>query len=404
MSGAGDLVGRGELPATAAAEATLSAPSTHLVETFRNENLGPWFQWRSARGFVWNRVRLEIAGLSPLLVGLRILHLSDFHATTYWDPAYDDLIAGIRQAPPDLILFTGDFVDSKRDFRPAVPIVRRLVEGLCSRLGMLAILGNHDSDLLAAPMQGWGVTILDGRHMRLGSGGRPANVVVESAVSPDFRLPGFSSSPCTQGEDRGGGFSAVGNRRPVTDVVADRPSPQPSPWVQGEGENSYAASNSIRREIPARPEMDPQIERAAIDVIGLPGVDRADLDARFLRSIPPHEPGSVRIVLSHFPDAIRRVEGLAADIFLAGHTHGGQICFPGGHPLASHDSLPNRFARGIHRFGNSWLVVNRGFGFSSKLQMRMFCAAEAIEIELAAAPQEQGGCTRPSLFHSRTDR
>jgi predicted MPP superfamily phosphohydrolase len=300
MSGAGDLVGRAELPAAVVPEPPASGSATSAsagLVGIGNESAGPWFQWGSARGFVWNRVRLEIAGLSPLLAGLRILHLSDFHATTHWDPAYDDLIAGTRQAPPDLILFTGDFVDSKRDFRPAMPIVRRLVEGLCSRLGMLAILGNHDSDLLAAPMQGWGVTILDGRHMRLAA------------------------------------------------------------------------------------------ERAAIDVIGLPGVDRADLDARFLRSIPPHELGSVRIVLSHFPDFIRRVEGLAADIFLAGHTHGGQICLPGGHPLASHDSLPNRFARGIHRFGNTWLVVNRGFGFSSKLRMRMFCAAEAIEIELAAAPQ-----------------
>jgi uncharacterized protein len=253
---------------------------------------GPWIQIGSARGFDWTRVTLPIAGLSPALDGLRILHLTDMHARRFWDPAYDDLIAGVAKSPPDFLLFTGDFVDAKHDFQPALPTVGRLFSALSARLGKFAILGNHDSDLVGAAAGAWGVTMLDQRRL-----------VVQSP-------------------------------------------------------------------------------HAAVELIGLPGVSREDLKPRFIKSLPPKQPGMCRIALSHFPDMIRRTPSLCPDLYLCGHTHGGQVCLPNGRPLVSHDSLPRRFSRGIHFAYATWIVTNRGLGFSSYITMRLFCPAEVIEITL----------------------
>jgi predicted MPP superfamily phosphohydrolase len=120
-----------------------------------------------------------------------------------------------------------------------------------------------------------------------------------------------------------------------------------------------------------------------IELIGLPGAERIHLTPRWLADIRrhPHTPGIPRIVLSHYPDHLRLIHRLTPDILLAGHTHGGQICLPGGFPLLKHDKLPRRFARGIHHLQNTWLIANRGFGFTG-INLRLFCPSEVVEIEL----------------------
>jgi len=127
--------------------------------------------------------------------------------------------------------------------------------------------------------------------------------------------------------------------------------------------------------------------QAAIELIGLPGVRRSDLDEAFLERIPPRLPGAPRIVLGHFPDQVHAARRLGADLMLAGHTHGGQICLPGGRALMSHDSLPKQMARGQHRFGKTLLVVSRGLG-TTRLPVRVFCPPQVVELTLRRARAE----------------
>jgi predicted MPP superfamily phosphohydrolase len=88
--------------------------------------------------------------------------------------------------------------------------------------------------------------------------------------------------------------------------------------------------------------------------------------------------------LGHYPDQVRFVSHVAApDLMLVGHTHGGQICLPGGRALLTHDYLPKRMARGVHHFGQTLLIVNRGFGWT-RLRLRVFCPAEVVELRLVA--------------------
>ena len=128
--------------------------------------------------------------------------------------------------------------------------------------------------------------------------------------------------------------------------------------------------------------IDVPVDGAAIELIGFPGPARRDFDEHFVQQLPSKRDAVPRIVLSHFPDLIRRTASLRPDLYLAGHTHGGQICLPGGIPILRHDSLPRRYCRGVHAYNDTCLLVSRGMGFSSALQARAFCPCEAIEIVL----------------------
>jgi predicted MPP superfamily phosphohydrolase len=249
-------------------------------------------QIRYPHGFEWNRVTVPIADLPAGLANLRVLHLTDLHLRPGWDKSFDELIERTKTDPPDVILLTGDLVEHHFDPRPAFESAGRLVSNLHSRLGKFAILGNHDGDLLGAMLEGWGLTMINGRTKRLAING------------------------------------------------------------------------------------------ATLDLVGLPGVCRRDLTDHFIHRVPPREPDSIRIVMSHYPDAVRRIGSMHADCVLAGHTHGGQICFPNGSPLMTHDSLPKNMCQGVHRINNTWLIVGRGFGFST-WPFRLFCPAEVIEVRFA---------------------
>ena len=75
--------------------------------------------------------------LPPALEGLRILHVTDFHLHRFWKSPYDELLGRIRRDPPDLLLSTGDYVEDKRNHRPALPMVAAAGRRLPRRLGVL---------------------------------------------------------------------------------------------------------------------------------------------------------------------------------------------------------------------------------------------------------------------------
>jgi predicted MPP superfamily phosphohydrolase len=61
----------------------------------------------------------------------------------------------------------------------------------------------------------------------------------------------------------------------------------------------------------------------------------------------PHDECS--ILLSHTPEIYRQAAHAGFDLMLSGHTHGGQICLPGGLPLTLASVLPRRLGAGPWR-------------------------------------------------------
>jgi uncharacterized protein len=122
-------------------------------------------------------------------------------------------------------------------------------------------------------------------------------------------------------------------------------------------------------------------KKKLLELIATPGPEREDYPRGFEKQFPTKTPGIPRIILSHYPDHIRKMKILHPDVFLTGHTHGGQANLPGGVPILRHDSLAIKYFQGIHRYEDTWFVVNRGLGFST-LPIRVFCPAEVIEVRL----------------------
>jgi predicted MPP superfamily phosphohydrolase len=75
-----------------------------------------------------------------------------------------------------------------------------------------------------------------------------------------------------------------------------------------------------------------------------------------------------------------------ADLVLAGHTHGGQICIPFYGALVTNCDLPQSQAKGFSTFGESEmpLHVSAGVGTSPFAQVRIACRPEATLITLSA--------------------
>lgn len=75
-----------------------------------------------------------------------------------------------------------------------------------------------------------------------------------------------------------------------------------------------------------------------------------------------------------------------SEIIFAGHTHGGQVCLPGGQALTTNCDLPLDHAGGLstwhHAQRSSYLHVSRGLGTSIWAPVRLFCRPEAVLVTL----------------------
>ena len=68
-------------------------------------------------------------------------------------------------------------------------------------------------------------------------------------------------------------------------------------------------------------------------------------------------------------------------LYLCGHTHGGQICLPGGRPLVTHLKRCRHAASGLWRQGRMVGYTSRGLGVSD-LPMRFNTRGEVVVITL----------------------
>ncbi|MBI1867792.1 MAG: metallophosphoesterase [Methylocystis sp.] len=113
------------------------------------------------------------------------------------------------------------------------------------------------------------------------------------------------------------------------------------------------------------------------DRIHLAGVD----DAHFYRvdniekaaAHIPHEDFS--ILLSHTPEIYRQAAYAGFDLLLSGHTHGGQICLPGGLPITLDSELPRAFGAGAWTYGGMAGYTSAGAG-SCIVPVRFNCPPE----------------------------
>lgn len=81
------------------------------------------------------------------------------------------------------------------------------------------------------------------------------------------------------------------------------------------------------------------------------------------------------VLLSHTPEPYRHAAHADFSLMLCGHTHGGQICLPGGVPIITDSDAPRRYARGPWRYRDLVGYTSVGCG-SSIVDVRLNCRPE----------------------------
>lgn len=113
------------------------------------------------------------------------------------------------------------------------------------------------------------------------------------------------------------------------------------------------------------------------DTLFLAGID----DAHYFRTHSLHKAAhdipreACAVLLSHTPEPYRHAAHADFSLMLSGHTHGGQICLPGGIPVLTDCDAPRAFARGAWRYHELVGYTSVGCG-SSIVDVRLNCLPE----------------------------
>jgi predicted MPP superfamily phosphohydrolase len=87
------------------------------------------------------------------------------------------------------------------------------------------------------------------------------------------------------------------------------------------------------------------------------------------------------ILLSHSPEVFRHAAHAGFDLMLCGHTHGGQVCLPGGVALTYNARCPRRMGKGAWRYHGLQGYTSVGAG-SCLVDARFNCPPEITLHEL----------------------
>ena len=122
-------------------------------------------------------------------------------------------------------------------------------------------------------------------------------------------------------------------------------------------------------------------------LIYLAGV-KVDRNGRARAVLPglmqPAPPGAYSLLLYHTPDLIEVAAENGVNLYLAGHTHGGQIRLPFIGALITLSAYGRKYASGLHTLGPTTLYVSRGLGMEGLHlpRARLLCPPEIVVFNL----------------------
>lgn len=279
----------------------------------------------------WLRLRhraIELPDLPEALEGLKLLHVSDLHAGMPGASvhALSKVIKMAEKVSPDIVFFTGDMTDKKKDISPYLELLSRVQ----APFGKFAVLGNHDHGLRKTVIQDLARRIT-GRSPGSGKHAVPVESVTE-IVSRNRRLLATA------------GINLLENECVRLNISGEN--------VQICGVDDYHYGFADLPLVAAQ-------------------VDRVS---------------GLRVLLSHSPDIVETIPNGDYHLVLAGHTHGGQICIP--HPTKGKILLStsgSRFGTGIYRLSNLVMHVSPGVG-TTLIPFRLLSRPEITLLEMVRAP------------------
>jgi predicted MPP superfamily phosphohydrolase len=113
--------------------------------------------------------------------------------------------------------------------------------------------------------------------------------------------------------------------------------------------------------------------------------DLAADGARLRAMLACAPPGALTVLLYHTPDLMPQAAALGVDLYLAGHTHGGQWRLPGVGAILTSSRYWKRYEAGHYHEGSTDLYVSRGLGMEGfgTPRARFFCPPEVVSLTLS---------------------
>jgi len=93
------------------------------------------------------------------------------------------------------------------------------------------------------------------------------------------------------------------------------------------------------------------------------------------------EEGAFKVMVSHSPEIYKQAADAGFALFLAGHTHAGQVCLPGRKIIVRGASVPTRILHGVWHHGKMTGYTSAGVG-TSGIPVRFFCPPQIALITL----------------------
>jgi predicted MPP superfamily phosphohydrolase len=273
--------------------------------------------------------REQVACLPAGSAPLRVLHLSDIHLSLN-QRKKSAWLQGLAQLKPDLVVNTGDNLSHPEAIKPLLAALKPLLQ-----VPGVFVPGSNDY------------------------------------FAPTPKNPfAYLLGPSRSHDDPG-----VKKIPPLLDTEAMHAGFDEAGWVNLTNRSASILLHGMRLDFSGVDDPHLQRERYA----GWPA-----------GTVGEHAAPSVRIALAHAPyqRVLNHFTAEEADLILAGHTHGGQLCVPGYGALVSNCDLPTKRARGLHDWEfeghRSPVNVSAGIGTSRYAPIRFACRPEAVLLTLVA--------------------
>ncbi len=238
--------------------------------------------------------RLQTPKLDPALPPVRVLHLGDLHAERM-TPREERLQALVEELAPDVIVFSGDFVNLSYANDPET--------------------GQTIREIVSRWEAPYGVFVVSG-------------------------------SPLVESQEHVAQFVDGTGVRWLRDEVA---------------------------------EIDVRGQR--LSLLGVTCAHNIEDDTARTRKLVEQTPDSrFRLLLLHTPDIVPQASEMGIDLYLSGHTHGGQWRLPLYGALITSSAYGKQFEMGRYTVGGTTLYVTRGIGMegASAPRARLLCPPEII--------------------------
>jgi predicted MPP superfamily phosphohydrolase len=108
-------------------------------------------------------------------------------------------------------------------------------------------------------------------------------------------------------------------------------------------------------------------------------------DEQVLRTLITNLPtDAYSILLYHTPTLINTAKSKGLNLYISGHTHGGQVRLPFYGAIFTDAAYGKKYEMGAYTFGPTTLYVSRGVGMAGGLlpRIRFLCPPELVMFEL----------------------